>query len=561
MINNYIRGGQIFLHKLRMMKQVWDKTLLIAFIVAITTSVYLSYDKFLTLDFYAGLTYAKALIANPINNIFNHSTPVQISAISNNGTYSKNINAIEIINHPIFKKKYNSIITTFTETFILALILMSGFLVIIIFLWTKFGKATSSKEIIKGGSILSAKEVAHFLKKHHQASDFTIGNMPLVKNSETSHILITGTTGSGKTSCMNELLPQIRKKNQPGIIVDYTGQMTKRYYNESKGDRIICINEAGSHVWDFWEDIKDEDNLAIIANSLFENKAGGYDEMWNNASKQFFKDSVRIIAKNKAPSIIDLHHLLSSASLFEVNRMLKGTVSSSMLDPNNEKTAMSVRTNTIAFIDWMENFRESNRKISISEWFHDKKLSKGSWLFFKSSPKQRVKVRSFYSMLLDLSINQIMELGENYDRRIWMIIDELPSLKKLPSLPQALSEFRKYGCSIVASLQSAHQLFDIYGQHSAYSMLDQFNSKFIFRTDEHNFANYLCKGFGDIEYREQAENYSYGAHEIRDGVNISSIEKKKPLLTPSDIANLANLEAYVKLPIPEIKLAKIKVRV
>ena len=162
-------------------------------------------------------------------------------------------------------------------------------------------------------------------------------------------------------------------------------------------------------------------------------------------------------------------------------------------------------------------------------------------------------------MLLDLCMNQIMELGEDLDRRIWMVIDELPSLKKLPSLAPSLSEFRKYGGCILASMQSPHQLFEIYGQHSAYSMLDQFNTKFIFRTDEHNFASYLCKGFGEVEYKESQENYSYGSHEMRDGVSTQIIEKRKPLLTPKDLAVLDNLEAYVKLPEKAISVAKIKI--
>ena len=47
---------------------------------------------------------------------------------------------------------------------------------------------------------------------------------------------------------------------------------------------------------------------------------------------------------------------------------------------------------------------------------------------------------------------------------------------------------------------------------------------------------------------------------MRDGVSFSMIEKKKALLIPVDLANLSNLEAYMKLPESEIRLAKIKVK-
>ena len=567
MINNYIRGGQIFLHKVRMLSQVWDKGLLGSFLVSLIITIYVSYMDFTKLDYAAGITYVKALSVAEIDNAFSKNTTSTIIAITDKGVYSKNIKAQDIIKHKGFKAKYNQILSVIFSTILKLCSMTIGIFAFVILIWTKFGKSAGEKDIIKGGKIFSSHEVAKFLHKAHRASYLIVGGMPLVKDSETSHILITGTTGSGKTTCMNELLPQVRSKNQPAIVIDYTGAMTDKYYDPSRGDMIIGSygDSAKDEVcsWDFWKDVEDEHNLAIIASSLFADKGGGYDEMWNNASKQFFKDAVKcVIAEAKSaqssPKVKDLYDLLARDKLADVNKKLKGYASASMLDPNNDKTAMSIRTNTIAFIDWMENFIESEQKCSIDQWFSNLQDG-GRWLFLRSSPKQRVALRNFHSMLLDLCINQLMELGVDHNRRIWMIIDELPALKRLPSLSTALSEFRKYGGCIMASIQSPHQLFEIYGQNIAYSMLDQFNTKFIFRTDEHNFASYLCKGFGDIEYKESSENYSYGAHEMRDGVNFSMIEKKKPLLSPADLASLDNLEAYVRLPDTEVKLVKIKV--
>ena len=151
-----------------------------------------------------------------------------------------------------------------------------------------------------------------------------------------------------------------------------------------------------------------------------------------------------------------------------------------------------------------------------------------------------------------------MSLGVSYDRRIWCIIDELHALKKLPALATAMSEFRKYGGCILAGMQSVNQLYKIYGQNEGLTILNQFNSKFIFRTEDNNFANYLCKNFGKIEYKESSENNSYGAHEMRDGVSFTKVEKKKPLVAASDLASLDDCEAFIKLPEPCVRVAKIK---
>nr|WP_177717295.1 type IV secretion system DNA-binding domain-containing protein [Candidatus Rickettsia colombianensi] len=85
------------------------------------------------------------------------------------------------------------------------------FLVLIVFVvWSKFGKTARATKHISGSTIKTASEVKKYLKKHNLIGKFHIGNMPLIKDTETRHFLITGSTGSGKTNLINTLLPQVR---------------------------------------------------------------------------------------------------------------------------------------------------------------------------------------------------------------------------------------------------------------------------------------------------------------------------------------------------------------
>ena len=43
--------------------------------------------------------------------------------------------------------------------------------------------------------------------------------MPLVKDSETKHLLVTGGTGSGKTNLIHNILPQVEQKKQSAIVM------------------------------------------------------------------------------------------------------------------------------------------------------------------------------------------------------------------------------------------------------------------------------------------------------------------------------------------------------
>ncbi|CAK6517792.1 MAG: Type IV secretion-system coupling DNA-binding domain protein [Rickettsia helvetica] len=121
------------------------------------------------------------------------------------------------------------------------------------------------------------------------------------------------------------------------------------------------------------------------------------------------------------------------------------------------------------------------------------------------------------------------------------------SYQKISALPIALAESRKYGGCFVAGVQNIYQLEEIYGFAGSNSMLDLFGSKFIFRVSDQKTAQRSALMLGEQEIIETQENLSYGAHSMRDGVNMHHVERRKLLVMPSEIMNLEDLTCYVKL--------------
>ena len=101
---------------------------------------------------------------------------------------------------------------------------------------------------------------------------------------------------------------------------------------------------------------------------------------------------------------------------------------------------------------------------------------------------------------------------------------------------------------MLAGVQNFPQLYHAYGQNQAQSILDQFNTKIFFRNTDPTVTAWISKVLGESEVTEQQENLSYGAHSIRDGVSLSPQTRTKPLILPTEIANLQDLEAFIKLP-------------
>ena len=61
MLNNFIGGGQVFLHKVRMLRQVLSTTLFVSLITGLFLTWSLSANKTNRVDWDGAMTFAKAL--------------------------------------------------------------------------------------------------------------------------------------------------------------------------------------------------------------------------------------------------------------------------------------------------------------------------------------------------------------------------------------------------------------------------------------------------------------------------------------------------------------------
>ena len=577
MLKYLTRGGQIQMHQLRMIKQILKFGMYFGLLFFISLSSYKIYKLSNKYDFKAVGHYALLKVEYDFNPLKSF-----MDADSSNDSYLREMRYIpfrsgsvisgtlEQLSGDRYMSEYtNALIEDIKSIFIRS----SKFSLIFIFglfiFWLWYGKFRSKDSQTKGGKVFTAKEANKYLKSQQKASDFKIAGMPLVKNSETTHILITGTTGSGKSNCMHEILPQIRDKSQSAILIDFTGEMISRYYDETNGDIILNPFDERSHNWDFWGEIGEIDlgrgsyniDLDLIAKALFVNDDSSSDSFWRDAAEVLFKDCVKKIAKDDDASLDKLDFLMNKTNIEQLSKDLAGTSSAAFISKENDKTFASIRTHVATATEplrYLLDKKDDDKKLILRDFIEEVDSNPGKWLFISATSKTRGMIRPLASLWANILSNNIMSLMPSPNRRIWMIIDELPALNKLPALSTALAEFRKYGGAIIAGVQSSSQLYQIYGNYNASAMLDQFNTKIVFRTDDKNFVNYICTIFGEIEYTKSNESLSYGAHEMRDGVSFNSSERKELLIKPYDLGSLKDMEALVKLPDHTCKAVKIQ---
>lgn len=560
MITNYIGGGQVFLHKVRMLRQVVSTTILVSILIGVSISYFI--NTYQNQDWDAAITYTQAnllLKIHPALSKLSSKKKAKVDAYSNGKLYKKQMRAKTVLNSHKFKTAYNAVLTQ-TKQFIIQSTIFSSVTGCIIFLiWSKFGNLFNKEQREDDDNkVLTASEVKKKLKKLKLISNLTIGKMPLVKNTETRHFLVTGSTGSGKTNLIHTLLSQVQ--NQSAILIDQTGEMISKYYNKYRGDIIFNPFDDRSSTWNFQKDCNSDEEIERFSRILINFGKQDKDPFWSNAAIAVFNACAKYVRDKEYP-IDNLIHMTCNANLNHLSQVLANTEAAPYLCNDSKQTASSIlsvlaaSSKPISFLQ-----KKANNPFSLKEYFNNVKQGKNSWLFLATKPSNRALTLPLISCMTELALARLMEIGINKDRRVWYVIDELPALGKLPALSPIMSEGRKYGACVIAGLQSLNQLYQIYGQYSGSAIFGQFGTSFFFRSTEQAIARMVSSICGTETITRQQKNTSFGANTFRDGISYSEQQNKKPLIEQDDLAKLKVGECYALLPEPKVRVAKIQTK-
>ena len=569
MLNNFIGGGQVFLHKIRMLRQVVGTTVFVSLLSGAILAWSFNSSSTHKVDWDGAITYAKAKLAITVHPALSaialRPSKANVDAYSNDQLWKKRMLASSVVTSNRFLSAWRNA----TEVMYLLSLqavgygIAAGFLVFL--LWSKFGKNLKDERKNEGsGVVLTVIEVGRILRNMGKCSDFKIGKMPLVKDMETRHFLVTGSTGSGKTNLIHNLLPQVEAKGQPVVVIDQTGEMVAKYYNPKRGDIIFNPFDARGKVWDFWADCSKLRNLEKFADTLIgfnsrkNNKATA--DFWEEAAQSVFVDCVKYLQGREQFSIEELRKIICKSDNEELKEYLKGSDSAKHFSKDNIKTAasiMSVLMTGIKPLRFLSDKSEAG-SFSIQDYLHGVDAGSSSWLFLASEPSTRELTIPLNASLAELVIAYLMVHNTPKNRKLWFIMDELAAFGRFPSLAKLMQEGRKYGTCVLAGLQSSSQLFSHYGQGDASNLFALFKTKFAFQSDDPMMGRLYSSICGSETITRQQKNTSFGANEFRDGVSYNEQQQEKPLVKVEDFALLGLGECFTLLPEPAVRLSKMK---
>jgi type IV conjugative transfer system coupling protein TraD len=547
----FTRGGQITFNNLRMLIQV-NQTIvhgaLILTLLVTACCIYLITPALtIKMAYYYYLSELLVRLGS-MHHVFSFMWQGSLVKVS----------TLAVLEEQYFREQAN----IFMHDLKIGLFLGVGLSIVLIVIFSSWlirrGRKQAEKKYVRGAKMDSLVNVAKAIRKHG-ASDIVISDLPMVKNFEVQHVLIHGTTGSGKGQTFNQFIEQIRERKDSAIIFDKGCVFTSSYYNY-KTDVILNPFDTRCAGWDLWAEAKTEPDFENIAASLIPMHGEG-DPYWVDAARTVFSATAYRMRSDADRSLDKLLSLILTAELDVLGDYLKGTQAATLVSGKIEKTAISIRSvistylKSLRFMQGLEN----REKFAIRDWINQiSDATSSNFLFISSNAEQHASIRPLISTWLSIASIALLSLDENFERRIWFICDELPTLHKLPQLGETIAEVRKFGGCFILGMQSISQLQKIYGRSAAAEMFDLLNTRFFYRSPSSDMANVVSKELGQEDIELSNESYSYGSNTIRDGISIGDQRITRPLVTPAEIMELPDLTAYVRVPAP-VPITKIAI--
>jgi hypothetical protein len=371
------------------------------------------------------------------------------------------------------------------------------------------------------------------------------GRIAIPKRSENSHIALMGSSGTGKSILLRQLLREIQARGEAAIVYDPAGEFTAEFYNEARGDTILNPLDDRSPFWTPVDELSTNTEALTLAESLFPD---------THTENQFFVRAPRKIFAHLleyGPDPDQLAYWLSMPD--EIDKRVAGTEMAHMLAKAAGAQRAGVLSSLGIVADSLRMLPTENdvkrpdgtvRRWSARKWAEARK----GWIFLTSTTTTRPSQRPLQSMWLDTLILRLMKTSpERVTRPAWLVLDELASLQRLPQLETALTEARKYQIKIVLGFQGQSQIQERYGDKGAETILGQAATKIYLRTNEPNAAEWISKALGDQEVERVRETRS-----LQEGIQSKNSQsyarelKTERAVTTAQVLGLTDRHGYIK---------------
>jgi hypothetical protein len=405
----------------------------------------------------------------------------------------------------------------------------------------------------RGALIEEGTAAPHFATSKAAASELTLAGIPVPVQDETKHFKFIGTTGTGKSTAIGEMLSKALARGDRAVIADPDGGYLQRFHEPERGDLVLNPFEARSVKWDLFAEIHTSYDVEQLARALIPDTEA-QDRSWRAYARTFFSAVTRQAHAAGIRDVGELYRLLVVADAGELRTLVRGTPAQPFLDEHNSRMFDSIRSVTSSSVGALEHIaQQSSRNFSMRQWISE---APGGVLFMPYKANQIAALHSVISGWMRLAIFETMnrELAPERRRsgqasRLWFVVDELDALGQIDGLKDALARLRKFDGRCVLGFQSIAQVSSTYGAGDAHTIVENCGNTLILRcsaSEGGGTARFASQLVGEREVLRTTVSKSRRVTELFGSVTHGEHLGTELAVLPSQVEQLPDLTGFLK---------------
>jgi len=409
-----------------------------------------------------------------------------------------------------------------------------------------YGNGAGTSRYRRGATVADAKP------GRRRAGSVTLAGVTVADADETKHFKILGTTGTGKSTAIKELLSQALARGDRAVIADPDSGYLNNFYNAERGDVILNPFETDSVKWNLLDEIITDYDADQVARSLIPDNSS--DKAWTEYARTLVTAVIQQAIAGKVRDDREILRLLTEAPAAELRLLLTGTMAGPFLEENNERMFGSVRSVASSAIAALKyTTRQRGVPFSVRQWVRlgaaRSNGGKGGVLFLPYKAGEIASLRSVISAWMRIAIFEALNRPEQ-DQRLWFVVDELDALGEIDGLKDALARLRKFGGRCVLGFQSISQVSSTYGQGSANTIVENCGNTLILRcsaSEKGGTSLFASQLIGQREVIHLSNSHTSRSTEWLGSTTTSEHRTTESAVMASEIERIPDLCGFLKL--------------
>lgn len=382
-------------------------------------------------------------------------------------------------------------------------------------------------------------------------TSLTLAGVRIKPLDETKHFKLIGTTGTGKSTAIRELLRRALERGDRAVITDPDGGYLVSFHDRYRGDVVLNPFEKYAVKWDPFAEIRELYDVDQLASGLIPSSEDSSGREWRGYARTFLSAVIRRCHERGSCDVAELWRLLAVAPSGELRPIVAGTPAQPFLEPDNARMFGSIRSvaaSAAAALAYIKDQRAL--PFSVRRWVE----SGRGVLFIPYKAAQIAALRSVIATWMKLAIVESMSCPEE-DQRLWFVVDELDALGAIDGLKDALARLRKFGGRCVLGFQSIAQVSGIYGSGEAQTLVENCGNTLILRcsgSENGGTSHFASRLIGEREVirrqisRGRDRESLFAGRGSRRSTSTSEQHVTEAAVLASELEQLPDLTGYLK---------------